>query len=162
MWPQKIILHTSHIYSIQSSMKDYMKEEIECNWNIDWLVEYKCNIKITNHSLSVDICYSIWLCPDISTLPIILLVLHSFFVSSHLLLIPLTLRIIISSILTYALCLVYWTIEYELAAALLLHCIWQLAYLPWSASTTLLRMIILHQHTVTCCFFSNSLTRINA
>ena len=38
MWPQKIILH--NIYSIQSSMKDYRKEEIECNmkhWLIGWV-----------------------------------------------------------------------------------------------------------------------------
>ena len=35
MWPQKIILH--NIYSIQSSMKDYRKEEIECNMK-HWLI----------------------------------------------------------------------------------------------------------------------------
>ena len=49
------------------------------------------------------------------TLPIILLVLvDSFFLSSHRLLIPLgTLCIVISSILTYSLCLIYLTIEYK-------------------------------------------------
>ena len=72
-------------------------------------------IYFTDYSLSFDIWYLLRLCPHLKLYPSSFSFSSiQFFLSSHRLLIPLgTLCIVISSILTYSLCLIYWTIEYK-------------------------------------------------
>ena len=121
-------------------------------------------IYFTDYSLSFDIWYLLRLCPHLKLYPSSFSFSSiQFFLSSHRLLIPLgTLCIVISSILTYSLCLIYWTIEYKFMQ---LHFfsirISQLAFYPDLLQQLFCGWLFYISIYRQCYFFSNSSTRFH-